>query len=103
MLPEMFWSANDCACRPETDVLSASKIPITFSPTSIRAAEPICKTLEPQIAAGETSQCACQDLKYIFFNDLKKKPRSEDRGTIAGRATIAGREPVDQVADGAAG
>src|SRR3954447_259016 len=32
MLPEMFCSANDCACRPPTEVLSASKIPITSSP-----------------------------------------------------------------------
>src|SRR5271166_5331067 len=29
MLPEMFCSANDCDCRPETAVVSASKIPMT--------------------------------------------------------------------------
>src|SRR5215471_7394137 len=28
MLPEMFCSANDCACSPVTAVVSASKIPI---------------------------------------------------------------------------
>src|SRR3984885_2159933 len=30
MLPEMFWSANDCACRPDTAVVNASKIPMTL-------------------------------------------------------------------------
>src|SRR5262252_565813 len=35
MLPEMFCSAKDCACRPPTEVFSASKIPITLSPQSI--------------------------------------------------------------------
>ena len=34
MLPEMFCSANDCACKPPTEVLSASKIPMTSSPDS---------------------------------------------------------------------
>ena len=38
---------------------------------------------------------------YSKINYLNKKPRSKDRGTIAGRATIAGRKR--QVADGAAG
>src|SRR6202451_3608970 len=30
MLPEMFCSANDCACRPDTAVVNASKIPMTL-------------------------------------------------------------------------
>jgi hypothetical protein len=38
IFPEMFCSAKDCACRPPTEVLSASKIPITPSPNSIYAA-----------------------------------------------------------------
>src|SRR5712671_5180123 len=43
MLPEIFWSANDCACKPATEVLRASKIPITSSPNSIRAASRFAK------------------------------------------------------------
>src|SRR5580704_14557827 len=30
MLPEMFCSANDCACRPDTAVVNALKIPMTL-------------------------------------------------------------------------
>src|ERR1700726_140003 len=30
MLPEMFCSANACACRPDTAVVNASKIPMTL-------------------------------------------------------------------------
>src|SRR5580704_1551043 len=30
ILPEMFCSANDCACRPDTAVVNASKIPMTL-------------------------------------------------------------------------
>src|ERR1700733_7563481 len=33
MLPEIFCRANDCACRPATAVVNASKIPIDVSPT----------------------------------------------------------------------
>src|SRR5580704_4828641 len=29
MLPEIFCNANDCACRPATAVVNASKIPMT--------------------------------------------------------------------------
>jgi hypothetical protein len=29
MLPEMFCSANDCACRPATALFNASKIPMS--------------------------------------------------------------------------
>src|ERR1700733_7760756 len=32
MLPEIFCSANDCACKPATAVVNASKIPMTCSP-----------------------------------------------------------------------
>src|SRR3954452_19564316 len=39
MLPEMFCSAKDCACRPPTEVLSASKIPMTSSPDSCSGAD----------------------------------------------------------------
>src|SRR5580692_7432336 len=35
MLPEMFCSANDCACRPDTAVVNASKIPMTLPLHSI--------------------------------------------------------------------
>jgi hypothetical protein len=47
------------------------------------------------------SQAPCQTRKLRKISPLNKRPRSKDRGTIAGRATIAGCEP--QVADGAAG
>src|SRR5580704_5118564 len=30
MLPEMFCSANACACKPDTAVVNASKIPMTL-------------------------------------------------------------------------
>src|SRR6516225_1408576 len=30
MLPDMFCSADDCACRPDTAVFNASKIPMTY-------------------------------------------------------------------------
>jgi hypothetical protein len=49
------------------------------------------------------SQALCQTRKSFRVKYLNKKPRSEDRGTFAERATIAGREPPDQVAEGAAG
>src|ERR1700720_2946420 len=35
MLPEMFCSANACACRPDTAVVNASKIPMTLPLHSI--------------------------------------------------------------------
>ena len=39
------------------------------------------------------SQAPCQTIKSIKIRYLRKKPRSEDRGTFAGRATIAGQRP----------
>src|ERR1700733_3143821 len=38
MFPEMFCSANDCACKPPTAVVRASKIPMTWSPPAFPAA-----------------------------------------------------------------
>src|SRR3984957_11245654 len=35
MMPEMFCSANDCACSPDTAVVNASKIPMTYLSNSI--------------------------------------------------------------------
>src|ERR1700759_1260621 len=93
MLPEMFCSAKDCAFRPPTEVFNASKIPITLSPQVIR---------RRGRNSRETSQALCQDGKPCYFNDLNKKPRSNDRGTIAGRATIAGRNGTFQPAESSA-
>jgi hypothetical protein len=38
------------------------------------------------------SQGSCQETKRNKIMRLKKKPRSLDRGTIAGAATIAGED-----------
>src|SRR5947207_164443 len=89
MLPEMFWRAKDCACKPATEVLRASKIPIASSPNSIRTAR---RSESHGRNRRRASQALCQNRKHFHFIRLHKKPRSEDRGTIAGRATIAGRQ-----------
>src|SRR5258708_32991757 len=88
MLPEMFWRAKDCACKPATEVLRASKIPIASSPNSIRTAG---RSESRGRNRRRASQALCQNRKCFHVKYLNKKPRSEDRGTIAGRATIAGR------------
>src|SRR5712672_4338210 len=88
MLPEMFWRAKDCACKPATEVLRASKIPIASSPNSIRTAR---RSESRGRNRRRASQALCQNRKCFHVKYLNKKPRSEDRGTIAGRATIAGR------------
>src|SRR5260370_29034804 len=88
MLPEMFWRAKDCACKPATEVLRASKIPIASSPNSIRTAR---RSESRGRNRRRASQALCQNRKCFHVKCLNKKPRSEDRGTIAGRATIAGR------------
>src|SRR5262249_35712399 len=49
MLPEMFCSANDCALRPETAVVRASKIPMTCSPLGMRTRTTL-RTRRPQYA-----------------------------------------------------
>src|SRR6266403_426232 len=88
MLPEMFWRAKDCACKPATEVLRASKIPIASSPNSIRTAG---RSESRGRNRRRASQALCQNRKRFHVRYLNEKPRSEDRGTIAGRATIAGR------------
>src|SRR5260370_36625448 len=88
MLPEMFWRAKDCACKPATEVLRASKIPIASSPNSIRTARPSESRGRNRRRA---SQALCQNRKCFHVKYLNKKPRSKDRDTIAGRPPIAGR------------
>src|SRR5260370_12729401 len=88
MVAGMFWRAKDCACKPATEVLRASKIPIAWSPNSIRTAR---RSESRGRNRGRASQALCQNRKCFHVKYLNKKPRSEDRGTIAGRATIAGR------------
>src|SRR5947209_15872995 len=94
MLREMFWSANDCACRPETTVFRASKIPIPF--LQLRSGRPADPGKRGR-NRWRMSQGPCQKRKYRYIKYLNKKPRSKDRGTIAGRATIAGRKPQEAV------
>src|ERR1700733_3903857 len=88
MLPDMFCNAKDCDCRPLTAVVSASKIPITLSPRSIRYGR--AAVARAWLSSKETSQSPCQIRDASYFRHLNKKPRSKDRGTIAGRATFAG-------------
>src|SRR5262249_36988179 len=79
MLPEMFCSANDCACRPETDVFRASKIPIPF--LQLRSGRPA----DPKKCGrnrGRMSQGLCQKQKIRHISYLTKRPRSEDQGLI---------------------
>src|SRR5262245_44405829 len=76
MLPEMFWSANDCACRPETDVFRASKIPIPV--LQLRSGRPA----DPGKCGrnrGRMSQGPCHDLKSNYINYLKKGPGPKTR------------------------
>jgi hypothetical protein len=61
---------------------------MTFSPNSIRAAR---RSQETQAASEKDVASVVPTDKPININALNKKPRSEDRGTFAGRATIAGR------------
>src|SRR6478752_981108 len=87
MLPEIFWSAKDCACKPATEVLRASKIPMASSPNSIRTAR---RSEAAAAIEGERRKRYARIENAFPSNTYIKKPRSEDRGTIAGR-TIAGR------------
>src|SRR5258707_8629540 len=50
IFPEMFCSAKDCACRPPTEVLSASKIPITSSANSFSGTDRGTAVIERDIA-----------------------------------------------------
>src|SRR5215475_12802218 len=77
MLPEMFWSANDCACRPETDVFRASKIPIPF--LQLRSGRPADPGKRGR-NRGTMSQGLCQNRKLSHIKYLRKRPRSEDQG-----------------------
>src|SRR5262249_51302114 len=77
MLPEMFWSANDCACRPETDVVRASKIPIPL--LQLRPRRP-ADSGKPGRSRGRRSQGPCQCGKFNYVRYLSKRPRSRDQG-----------------------
>src|SRR5882724_1143868 len=97
MLPEMFWSAKDCACKPATEVFSASKIPITSSPNSIPAAN---RTENHGRNRRRESQALCQNRKCIYFNDLNRNapvqgPGHNCRAGNNCRAQIAFSSEVD--------
>src|SRR5207244_9351884 len=77
MLPEMFWSANDCACRPETAVFRASKIPIPF--LQLRSGRPVdSEDTWPQ--SREEIARSMPEGEVQLYHILKKKPRSADQG-----------------------
>src|ERR1700685_1576188 len=57
MLPEMFCNANDCACRPATAVVNASKIPMTSSPT--RSSTNIGIDRQPAVCRPPAQQTPC--------------------------------------------
>src|SRR4249920_596507 len=77
MLPEMFWSANDCACRPETEVFRASKIPILF--LQLRSGRPADPGKRGR-NRGRTSQGPCQRIKFNKIKYLNKRHGPETRG-----------------------
>src|ERR1043166_10273341 len=77
MLPEMFWSANDCACRPETAVFRASKIPIPF--LQLRSGRPADPGKRGR-NRWRMSPGPCRYGKFNYLRYLSKKPRSRDQG-----------------------
>src|SRR5256885_4043468 len=86
MLPEMFWSANDCACRPETAVFRASKIPIPF--LQLRSGRPADPGKRGR-NRGRVSQGPCQNIKFNYIKYLRKNPVRGPGPKLPGRATIA--------------
>src|ERR1700730_18401637 len=66
MLPEMFCSANACACRPDTAVVNTSKIPMTCSPTP--AQPDTRRDLIDGPALRTSQQSACHALYYVISN-----------------------------------
>src|SRR5262249_14129085 len=74
MLPEMFCSAKDCACNPPTEVFSASKIPITLSPTLIR------RPSQSAAIRGQLSQALCQVGKSRQIRRLNENAPVEGPG-----------------------
>src|SRR3984893_5002474 len=77
VLPEIFWRAKDCDCKPATEVLRASKIPIASSPNSIWTAH---RSENHGRNRRRAAQALCQNRKRSHFKYLKKKPRTERPG-----------------------
>src|ERR1700675_3808195 len=80
MLPEMFCKANDCACRPDTAVVNASKIPMTL---------PL--QLDPQLDARRVTtggpsprtsqQSPCHGI-YLYISIIYRDDAVAPRGRI---------------------
>src|SRR5882762_3580399 len=79
MLPEMFSSAYDSARRPPTAVVRAPKIPMTYSPNSIRAAR---RSRETEAASGEHVASVVPNYKIYKNQILKKKAPVRGPGHI---------------------
>src|SRR3954471_3254672 len=69
MLPEMFSSAYDSARKPPTAVVRAPKIPMTFSPHSIRAA----RRSQQLSAASEECVASVVPTGKLQLNQLLKE------------------------------
>src|ERR1700733_7720592 len=66
MLPEIFCSANECACRPDTAVVNASKIPMTCSPTPAQPDTRVDLIDGPALRTSQ--QSACHEISYVISN-----------------------------------
>ena len=65
MLPEIFCSANDCALRPETAVVRASKIPMTVLHSDRSGRRTTPRMRKPQYAVGFANL-----VPEIFFSNI---------------------------------
>src|ERR1043166_2322933 len=72
MFPEMFCSAKDCACRPVTAVVIASKIPIA---ASIALAAGRVEPDAPAAWAQQPSQAACHGERSAKTGTWAKRSR----------------------------
>src|SRR5208282_1881421 len=89
MLPEMFCSQNDCACRPDTAVVNASKIPMTLPPTRSSTRRATAHDQRPHAAHLRASPVPSNSSQ--FFNDLLMQRYFARYGYADLRADLAGR------------
>src|SRR5579862_2574813 len=89
MLPEIFCSANDCACRPATAVVNASKIPMTDLQLKLRARRaPRGPSANSVPAVPE--QAVCHGLYAAISTTYDNKPVELPARICRLRAEIAG-------------
>ena len=100
ILPEMFWSANDCACKPATEVLRASKIPMFVS--KIRSGR---RRSAKSLAAieGDCRKRYAKENSFVKSTLLAKQSRPTGREIIAALARFAGLCGSAQLAEGVSG